>query len=409
MRFDAIPQAQALADVMHRWGAGAPWAVRRSSSRFCLGVEHGDYNGTRLLGVGTDRFIWLVHRTVDAPRLRLWSANFPEEGEVELPFEALPAAETVSGQWARFPAGVLAVLSQAGFELKQGLDILVVGNIPGGGMSRSASLTLNLLETLRAVHGWPVEGPLQWPLLAQRVENDFIGSPCGLLDQVMIYHARAEAATLYDPATGEVRHLPLGAAAEPFALVSLDTGTQRHGLERSTYSIRVKECRELAEWLQEHYGLAQVGAVRDPDVFETVWKALIQHRPLLLKRLKYIYEAQQRFDQMLEAWDTGDIPRLGALFRADGHGLRDDYAISGPELETMCDIARGVEGVYGERMLGGGDKGASGAIVAEDAWPQLEAAVRRGYPRAFPDLAGRFAVHRLNRVKGLEAAPLEGF
>ena len=80
----------------------------------------------------------------------------------------------------------------------------------------------------------------------------------------------------------------------------------------------------------------------------------------LFRRLKYIFYAQQRFDQMLEAWKRGDIKTVGKLFRDDGLGLRDDYQISGPELETMCDIVRTVPGVYGERMLGGGDKGAAG-------------------------------------------------
>ena len=76
---------------------------------------------------------------------------------------------------------------------------------------------------------------------------------------------------------------------------------------------------------------------------------------------------------MLEAWTAGDVPTLGAIFRADGRGLRDLYRISGPELESICDAVRTVPGVYGERMLGGGDKGASGALVAADAIDWLNA------------------------------------
>jgi hypothetical protein len=85
--------------------------------------------------------------------------------------------------------------------------------------------------------------------------------------------------------------------------------------------------------------------------------------PALCARLTYIYNAQKRFYDMMAAWKRADMATVGALFRADGHGLRDDYAISGPELQTMCDVVRTVPGVLGERMLGGGDKGAAGALV----------------------------------------------
>jgi galactokinase len=104
---------------------------------------------------------------------------------------------------------------------------------------------------------------------------------------------------------------------------------------------------------------------------------------------------------MLDAWKAGDIETVGEIFRQDGVGLRDDYQISGPELETMCDIARTVPGVLGERMLGGGDKGASGAIVRAGAVEDLRRAVALAYPRSRPQYADQFAVHVLNIVDGV--------
>ena len=95
------------------------------------------------------------------------------------------------------------------------------------------------------------------------------------------------------------------------------------------------------------------------------------------------------------------MPTVGAVFRADGLGLRDRYRISGPELETMCDIARTVPGVLGERMLGGGDKGASGALVTASAMTALRRAVETGYPRSHPGCAGSFAVHECRIVDGV--------
>ena len=104
---------------------------------------------------------------------------------------------------------------------------------------------------------------------------------------------------------------------------------------------------------------------------------------------------------MLDAWRAGDIGTVGRVFREDGIGLRDDYRISGPELEAMCDIARTVPGVFGERMLGGGDKGASGAIAASGAVEALREAVDAAYPAAYPDLSDRYAVHALRLVDGI--------
>jgi galactokinase len=104
---------------------------------------------------------------------------------------------------------------------------------------------------------------------------------------------------------------------------------------------------------------------------------------------------------MLDAWKAGDIDTVGAVFREDGIDLRDDYRISGPQLETMCDIARTVPGVLGERMLGGGDKGASGALVRPEAVGGLKNAVDLAYPRSFPHLADRYAVHTCSVVDGV--------
>ena len=109
---------------------------------------------------------------------------------------------------------------------------------------------------------------------------------------------------------------------------------------------------------------------------------------------------------MLGAFRGGDIVTLGQMFRRDGIGLRDDYQISGVELETMCDIARGVPGVLGERMLGGGDKGAVGAIVRTEAVNGLVQAVNKIYPQKCPAYADKYSVHICKSVQGVKL--LEG-
>ncbi len=378
--------------------------TRRTSSRFCLGGEHGDYNGTELFGVGTDRFIWMAYKANGTDRMRLFSGNFPDDGVVEFTLGDVPNPQSpgIAGSWARFPFGVNFVLRRAGYEIARGFDGVLYGNIPGGGMSRSASLTLNLILSLLDVNEISVDEDMTIIDLAQAVENDYIGSPCGQLDQIMIYFAKEGMGTHYNPADRSIKYVSLGAGATDFRIVSLDTGTVRPGLEKSTYKLRRGQCEELVGLLKARgYDIGCLADIREETLFQKIHDEFSDEYPQLCRRLTYIYHAQNRFYEMLDAWKAGDIERVGAIFRADGIGLRDEYQISGPELETMCDLVRTVEGVLGERMLGGGDKGASGALVRADAVEAVRAAVESGYPRSRPDYAKGYAAHVCKMVDGV--------
>jgi galactokinase len=397
----AITQLRRLASESGLDAAGG--TIRRSSSRFCLGVEHGDYNGTELFGVGTDRFIWLAFKTNDTGHVRLLSGNFPGDGVISFePGEVpTPRSPEIADTWGRFPFGVDHILGREGIALSKGVDIVLHGNIPGGGMSRSASLTLNLILSLLDANDIVIDDGLRIVDLAQAVENDYIGSPCGQLDQIMILFAKEGMGTHYNPRDRSVSYVPLGENAEDFRIVGLDTGTVRPGLEKSTYKIRRAECDEFAEMLGPEFGVSCLADVRSQDLYDRILDAYGETHPDHCDRLTYIFKAQQRFSTMLEAWKAGDVETVGRVFREDGIGLREEYKISGPELETMCDIARTVPGVLGERMLGGGDRGAAGALVRADSVEALETAVRTGYPRSHPAYADAFAVHVCRVVAGI--------
>ena len=378
--------------------------VRRTSSRFCFGVEHGDYNGTELFGVGTDRFIWLAYRPNGTDGVKLFSANFPDDGVVDFKLGEVPEPQSASiaDTWARFPCGVEYILRREGFELTQGIDGIIYGDIPGGGMSRSASLTVNLILSLLDANAVELEDKFKIVDMAQAVENDYIGSPCGQLDQIMILFARKDRGTYYNPKTRKVSYVPLGSDAADFRIVVMDTGTVRPGLEKSTYKVRRAECEKLVSVLQKAgYDVQCLADIKDDAVYENVMGQFCGKYPDLCDRLKYIYSAQKRFYDMLDAWKAGDVETVGRIFRTDGIGLRDDYKISGPELETMCDIARTGDGVLGERMLGGGDKGAAGAMVRADSVNALKQAIDVAYPRSHPDYADRYAVHICRVVEGV--------
>jgi len=377
--------------------------VRRSSSRFCLGVEHGDYNGTELFGVGTDRFIWMAYKPNGTGRVRIYSGNFPDDGVIEFTLGDVPAPKSVYESWARFPYGVDYILQREGLKLDKGFDAVLYGNIPGGGMSRSASLTLNLILSMLDVNGIEVDDQFRIVDIAQAVENDYIGSPCGRLDQIMILFAKEGMGTHYNPKARTIDYVALGAGATDFRVVGLDTGTVRPGLEKSTYRIRRAQCDELVELAKKAgFDITCLADIKDDKIYNKMLAKFKHSHPDLCDRMTYIYKAQKRFYEMMDAWKAGDIETVGAIFRADGFGLRDEYKISGDELETMCDIVREVDGVLGERMLGGGDKGASGALVTADSVHAVKAAVDSEYPKRQPDYADKYAVHVCSIVDGIK-------
>jgi len=378
--------------------------IRRTSSRFCLGVEHGDYNGTELFGVATDRFIWLGYKPNGTKKVRLFSGNFPDDGTIEFELGQVPEPKSpeIAETWGRFPYGVDFILRREGYKLSQGIDGVLYGNIPGGGMSRSASLTLNLILSLFDTNDIEAGDKIKIVDLAQAVENDYIGSPCGKLDQTMILFGREGMGTYYNPKDRSIEYAPIGAGAADFRIVVLDTGTDRPGLEKSTYAIRRAECEQFVSILQKAgYDVSCLADVKDQTIYKKIMSEFGESHPDLCDRLKYIFGAQKRFYKMLDAWKAGDIETVGQIFRQDGNALRDDYKISGPELETMCDLVRTVPGVLGERMLGGGDKGASGALVRAQSIEAVKQAVDTAYRRSHPEYADRYAVHVCKVVDGV--------
>jgi galactokinase len=377
--------------------------VRRTSSRFCLGVEHGDYNGTELFGVGTDRFIWMAYKHNGTSKMRLYSENFPGDGVVEFEIGNVPGPKTVADSWSRFPYGVDYILRKAGYTIKHGINAVLLGNIPGGGMSRSASLSLNLILSILDANGIVEKDQMKIVDLAQLVENEYIGSPCGKLDQIMILFAKAGMGTHYIPATRSIKYVPLGKNAKDFRIVVMDTGTVRPGLEKSSYKIRRAECEEMAKRAKDAgFGINCLADIKDEALYGKIKTRFEKDFPHLVDRMTYIFAAQARFYKMMSAWKKGDIATVGKIFRLDGVGLRDEYKISGPELETMCDIVRTVPQTLGERMLGGGDKGAAGALVLAGGAAALKKAVETAYPRSRPDFADKFAIHTCKVVDGVK-------
>lgn len=378
--------------------------VVRASSRLCLSVEHGDYNGAPLFGIGLDRHLWIAAAPNGTRHVRWASGSAREHGVVETDLHDV-SAPRCSG-WPAFARGSILELRRIGLPIDRGFDCVVHSEIPGGGMSRSAALSLSLLLAAARCNGHRLGDRMLLARSAQRVENEHVGSPCGLLDPLIIAHARSNHGVLFEPGNETVREIPFGGAPSAFAFLALDTGRSRHGLASATYPARLRECTAMLDRLRTHLGVQSLAAAVAEPIAQRA-RNLLHDEPEWCHRFDYLRGAVARFPRLVEAFSRGDVATMGSCFRADGLSLRDDYAISGPELEVMCDLVRGNRGVHGERMLGGGDCGTSGAIVDPQHEASIAEHVRRTYPQRCPTYAAHFAVHACRTAEGLAFLDLD--
>lgn len=379
--------------------------LRRTSSRICLSVEHGDYNGTDLFGgaignpEGGAGFIWFLYVPDEEGSIEIASLNFTEEkslfrlGEFK---DAPIVRRDTAFPWTKFPMGVNYILQTRGYKLTKGIRGVLIGSIPEGGLSRSASLSLNLILSLLEVNGIEVSDPYELIDLAQAVENEYIGSPCGKLDQAMILLGRAGEGVFYSPRRRTAEQIKMSAEIESAQVVIMDTGTKRSGLQGTDYQVRQKECGRIADVYKGKFGIEYLADLAQPAYAEIMSD---EKDGLVLPRLKYVFEAKERLPLMVDAWKCGNLAEIGRIIDEDGRGLRDDYDLSGLQLETMVSIARADPDVMGARMSGGGRVGAAFAIRRNTPLQPLEDAIRLSYPRCYPGL--RHSIYKYEFVDGI--------
>jgi galactokinase len=369
----------AFADVFGR----EPELGWRSPGRVNLIGEHTDYNDGFVLPLALEREV----RVLAAPRgdglLRLASAQTPGP-PVEVVLEGL-APGAVEG-WAAYVAGTAWALQGHGVDLV-GADVLVDGDVPrGAGLSSSAALECASAGALLALAG--AELPLvEVALLAQRAENDFVGMPCGVMDQFASTHGRAGALLLLDTRSLEARTIPFDLAAEGLRLVVIDTRAP-HRLVDGEYAARRASCEQAAV-------LLGVPALRDVDDLGSAMSRLDDD--VLQRRVRHVVTENARVLDVVALLESGDVRAIGPLLTASHESLRDDYEVSCPELDVAVEAALSA-GAHGARMTGGGFGGSAIALVEASGVDAL----RR-------DVAAAFASAGFTEPAFLEAVPADGY
>ena len=283
------------------------------------------------------------------PDRRIALASRQAGGEpVVLSFDTLEPGE-VSG-WAAYPAGVAWALRQAG-HLAGGADVAIDADLPAGaGLSSSAALECSVALALTELYGLSLPRR-ELAALARRAENNFVGVPSGIMDQIAALRCRAGHAALLDCHTGAVAPVPLDPAAAGLTLLVIDTGTRRANTD-GRYAERRRACEQAASAL----GVRSLRAIKGDDDLARLTE------PSLQRVARHVLSDKRRALQAVDLLEAGDQAAIGPLLTASHRSLRDDYQFSWPQADEAVEAA--VEaGAAGARMTGGGFAGCVIALV----------------------------------------------
>lgn len=315
--------------------------------------EHTDYNGGHVFPCAITFGTYGLVRKREDDLIRVYSLNFDQVGVVT--FAVSDDMYETSHDWANYVKGVVTLLRQDG-HLIGGFDFLLAGNIPNGaGLSSSASLELVTAFMLNEVNSLGLER-LDLVRLGQRVENTFIGVNSGIMDQFAIGMGQAGKAMLLDCDTLEYSYAPLELAG--YDIVIMNTNKRRE-LADSKYNERRRECDTALGLIQPKRDVDALGQL-SMATFEQV---AIDLPETLHKRARHAVSENERTKDAYIALQEGRLETFGQLMNASHASLRDDYEVTGRELDTLVAATQQCDGVIGARMTGAGFGGCAIAIV----------------------------------------------
>lgn len=321
--------------------------------------EHTDYNGGHVFPCALTIGTYGVARKRSDRKLRFFSMNFEKLGVIETSLDELVPSK--DADWTNYPKGVMWAFEEKGMKLPGGLDILLNGNIPNGsGLSSSASVEVLTGAILREFFGFNVTNQ-DLALIGQYSENNFNKVNCGIMDQFAIAMGKKDNAIFLDTADLSYVYAPIALEG---AKIVIACSNKKRGLGDSKYNERRSECEEALAELQKAVQIDSLGDLNEAD-FEKYQSAI--QSDIRRKRAKHAVYENQRTIRAVEALKKGDIAEFGRLMNASHVSLRDDYEVTGMELDTLVEEAWKIDGVIGSRMTGAGFGGCTVSIVKDAA------------------------------------------
>ncbi len=321
--------------------------------------EHTDYNGGHVFPCALTIGTYAVARKREDRKLRFYSMNFEHLGIIESSLDDLKPAKEAG--WTNYPKGVIWAFGEKGYKVDCGFDILLNGNIPNGsGLSSSASVEVVTGYILSEMLGLGIQNQ-ELAIIGQFSENNFNGVNCGIMDQFAIAMGKKDNAIFLDTSDLSFEYAPIKLEG---AKIVISCSNKKRGLGDSKYNERRAECEEALREIQSGMGINTLGDLNE-EQFEKVKMAIKDEDRR--KRAKHAVYENQRTIKAVSALKNNDIELFGKLMNDSHVSLRDDYEVTGEELDTLVDEAWKVDGVIGSRMTGAGFGGCTVSIVKDEA------------------------------------------
>lgn len=321
--------------------------------------EHTDYNGGHVFPCALTIGTYAAARKRSDGRLRFYSMNFENLGILESSLTELKYEREAN--WTNYPKGVIWAFDKKGYNVDCGLDVVLYGNIPNGsGLSSSASVEVVTGVILKDMFGFDVN-MVDIALIGQYSENNFNGVNCGIMDQFAIAMGKKDNAIFLDTGDLSYEYAPIKLDK---ARIVIACSNKKRGLGDSKYNERRTECETALAEIQKVKDIKSLGELTEEE-FEEIKSAVKD--PVRVKRAKHAVYENQRTIKAVEALKSGNIELFGKLMNASHVSLRDDYEVTGKELDTLVEAAWEIEGVIGSRMTGAGFGGCTVSIVKNES------------------------------------------
>lgn len=342
-----------------------------SPGRVNLIGEHTDYNGGNVFPCALSFGTYGVISLRKDKKVRMYSSNFEKIGIIEFSLDEIKYEK--AHDWVNYPKGVIDVMKKHGYNIDRGFDVAIYGNIPNGsGLSSSASLELLIAVMMDNLFNFNIDR-IDLVKFSQEAENKFVGVNCGIMDQFAIGMGKENNAILLDCNTLEYKYCPIELKDEVLVIANTN---KRRGLADSKYNERRSECEKALEELKVKLNISALGNL-SIDEFEKN-KELIKDQ-IRIKRAKHAVYENQRTLMAKEALEMNDLVTFGKLMNESHISLRDDYEVTGIELDTLVELAWNHDGVLGARMTGAGFGGCTVALVKKNSVDDFIKTVGQGY------------------------------
>jgi len=361
-----IDAARIHAQFETRFGA-APELIVRAPGRVNLIGEHTDYNAGFVLPAAIDRATFIAASPRSDRRVHVVAADLNEEDE----FSLEQIERSGMRPWSNYIRGMVRALLVAGHDIG-GANMVIASSVPrGAGLSSSAALEVATGYVFQVFHKLNILGD-ELALMAQATENHFVGVNCGIMDQFIVTLGQANHALMIDCRDLSYQAVPVPTNA---AVVICDSHIER-SLAASAYNQRRAECEQAVELLKAH--LPGIKALRDVtsqqlEKYGHILPAVVR------QRARHVVSENERVITGASALRNGDIGEFGRLMNASHASLRDDYAVSIPEMDSLVASAQRVSGCYGSRLTGAGFGGCTVSLVDVDAVERFRHEVAANY------------------------------